>query len=174
MQFLNEKVEFLAKIFRVVTFDAVHSKLGKIKRVAVDHCGATVILPLISPTEILLLRNRREVVQKKLIEIPAGCLEQGEDPLACAHRELLEESGFRAKKMEPLCEFYTSPGFCTEYLYVFTATDLVYEGQNLDDSEEIEVFTTSLDEAYRMIERKEIVDGKTITALLMHRMRSQI
>lgn len=171
MQFLNEKEQFFSKTFRVVTFDAIHPKIGVVKRAAVDHCNATVILPFLSSTEIILLKNQRDVVQEKLLELPAGCMEEGENPLECAHRELLEESGFRAMKMEPLCEFYTTPGFCTEYLHIFAAYDLVFEGQNLDESEEIEVLTLSLEDAYDLIDRKEIKDGKTITALLMHRIR---
>lgn len=172
MKFLNEKELFFSKIFRVVTFDAFHPKMGKVARVGIDHCKATVILPFLSSKEIILLKNQRDVVKEKLLELPAGCIEEGEDPLECAHRELLEESGYQAKRMEPLCEFYTSPGFCTEYLYVFAAYDLVYEGQQLDDSEEIEAFPISLEEAYRLIEQKKITDGKTITALLFHRVFS--
>src|SRR5687768_7732547 len=78
----------------------------------VDHPGAVVILPLLDPHHLILIKNKRKAVNETLYELPAGLLEASELPLMCAKRELEEETGFKAKTITPMLEFYTSPGFC--------------------------------------------------------------
>ncbi len=91
------------------------------EREFVSHPGAVVILPLLTPTTLILIRNHRFAIDQSLWELPAGTLEPNEDLLVCAHRELEEETGYRAKQMTPLLEFFSSPGYCNEKLFVYKA-----------------------------------------------------
>ncbi|MFT3788748.1 MAG: NUDIX hydrolase [Tepidisphaeraceae bacterium] len=141
----------------------------RVKREVIVHGGSVVILPLLSETEILLIRNYRYAVRKYLLELPAGTLEKGEDPTNCAGRELQEETGYLAGRIKSLGHFYASPGITSEKMYAFAAYDLQKTVQNLDEGEEIEVVPTKIDDALAMIRTGEIEDGKTIAALLMWR-----
>jgi ADP-ribose pyrophosphatase len=137
-------------------------------REIVIHPGAVVILPFLEPDRILLIRNRRYSVGQILVELPAGTLEKGEQPMNCAGRELVEETGYLAKRLQPLGNFFSSPGILSEKLYAFAAYDLQKTHSALDEGEEIEVQPASLDEAIEMIRSGEIHDGKTIATLLMY------
>lgn len=141
-----------------------------LRREAVLHPGAVVILPLIDPQTILLIRNRRFVVDEVLWELPAGTRESGEPPSTTAQREVLEETGYRAGKLEPLHRFYTTPGFCNEAIFAYLATDLSQEAQDLDPGEEIEAVPTSLETALQWIKEGKVKDGKTIATLLFYQM----
>ncbi len=134
----------------------------------VVHPGAVVILPFLKPDQILLIRNHRHAVGENLLELPAGTLEKSEEPINCAGRELLEETGFLAGRLKPLGNFFTSPGVLSEKMYVFAAYDLEMRVTNLDDGEEIETQPVSFDEAIGMIQQGQIHDGKTIATLLMY------
>lgn len=136
------------------------------KREVVQHPGATVIVPMISPKEVVLIKQFRYCVKKELWEIPAGTVEEGESPLACAERELIEETGYRAGKIEPMGGFFTSPGFCDEYLHLFLATQLEPCQADQDTDEQIEVHVMTLEDALSRIETGEIVDAKTIVGLV--------
>jgi ADP-ribose pyrophosphatase len=115
---------------------------------------------------VLLVRQFRLAADQVLREIPAGTLNQGEDPLACAERELQEETGFRPGKLEPLGGIFVAPGYTTEYIHLFIGTNL-YESQlQGDDDEFLEVDRVPLKEAIVMIERGDIIDAKTVSALL--------
>ena len=120
------------------------------------HPGAVVILPLLADGRVVLIRNRRYT------------LEKGQDPMACAARELVEETGYRAARLKPLGGFYSSPGILTEKLYAFAAYDLRTESTALEEGEEIEVQPTAWDDAIGMIGEGLIQDGKTIATLLMY------
>jgi ADP-ribose pyrophosphatase len=138
------------------------------KREVVVHPGAVVILGLLNDGRILLIRNRRYSVDQTLIELPAGTLEKGEDPMNCAGRELLEETGYLAGRLKPIGVYYTSPGILSEKMYAYTAYDLQKQESALEEGEEIEVEPTAIDEALRMIGDGRIQDGKTIATLLMY------
>ncbi|MBI4830994.1 MAG: NUDIX hydrolase [Candidatus Lindowbacteria bacterium] len=124
---------------------------------------------MLSDTEVVLIRQFRHSAGKIMWEIPAGTFEPGEEPLACAERELVEETGYRAAMMKPLGGFYTSPGFCDEFIHLFVATGLqpcASGAQKADSDEQINVNTVAMSEALRKIESGEIVDGKTIVGLM--------
>lgn len=132
------------------------------------HSGAVVILPFVSPDRILLLRNRRYTVGQILVELPAGTLEKGEDPMDCAGRELQEETGHLAGRLTRLGSFFASPGILTEKMYAFAAYDLQRTAPAPEDDEELEVFDVSFDEAVSMIRDGQIQDAKSIATILMY------
>src|SRR5213595_569376 len=138
------------------------------KREVVVHPGAVVILPFLDAGTILLIRNRRYAVGQILIELPAGTIEKGEDPINCAGRELLEETGHLAKRIKPIASFFTSPGILSEKMHAFAAYDLQKEHQALEEGEEIDVHSVPFDQAIAMIKTGEIADGKSIATLLMY------
>jgi len=139
---------------------------GEIIRDVVEHPGAAVILPQLDDGRIVLIRNLRRTVGKVLWELPAGTLEPGEAPEACAAREVEEETGYRAGTIVPLTEFFASPGILNERMYGFVATDLEPTAQALDHDEEIEVFPIPAWQVRDMVKDGHIEDGKTIAILL--------
>ncbi len=134
----------------------------------VVHPGAVVILPLLSDGTVILIRNRRYAVGEKLVELPAGTLEAGEAPMNCAGRELVEEAGFLAGRLQRLTAFYASPGIISERIYAFAAFDLEPAAVDPDEGEEIEVVPTPFGEAIEMVRDGRIQDAKTIATLLYY------
>ncbi len=132
----------------------------------VEHPGAVVILARLDPDTVVLIRNERFAVGETLLELPAGTLEPDERPIDCAARELEEETGYLAKSLKPLIEFYSTPGFSNEKLYLFEASELIKTKQNLDENERIEVELFSMSQALQMIHSGQIRDAKTIASLL--------
>ena len=137
----------------------------------VRHPGASAIVPLLSDPqaedpEVLLLQQFRYAAGGIVWEIPAGVLEPGETPEACARRELLEETGARAHTLERLTTIYTTPGFTDERIHLFVASGLTVEATSHEADEVIQVEARPLSAALEMIQRGELVDGKTIVALL--------
>ncbi|BAM04944.1 NUDIX hydrolase [Phycisphaera mikurensis] len=155
---------------------------GVQRREIAEVADAVVVLPLLvtnpgndplaalatdpTLTDVVLIRNERHSVNDTLWELPAGTLEAGEDPLACARRELEEETGYAAETLVPLGGFFSSPGFTTEYLHAFVAVGLAATEQSLDETEKIEVFPTSWQETMDKVERNEIRDAKSVALLL--------
>lgn len=139
----------------------------EIVRDVVRHPGGAGALPLFDDGRVALVKQYRHPARRELLEIPAGRIEVGETPEECATREVEQEIGFRAGGIEKLAEFYSTPGFCEEKLYVYLATELIPSSQNLDHDELIEIVYLPLAEAVRMVERGEIQDSKTIIALLL-------
>lgn len=134
----------------------------------VTHPGAAVILPLLPDDQILLIHNYRPAVGRELLELPAGTLDLPESPRDCALRELAEETGYQAGRLEPLCSFHSSPGFCTELLHVFVATELKPGPTRHEASEQIRLTPMKYAEALAAIGGGQIADGKTIAALLFY------
>lgn len=136
------------------------------KREVVEHPGAVGIVPLLPGPRVVLLRQWRYCVGQWLLEIPAGTLEPGEEPLGCARRELIEETGYAAARVEPVVSFYTTPGFCTELLRVFLATELTAAEASRDEDELLTTVTVEWDEALAMCLDGRIRDAKTIAGIL--------
>ena len=139
-----------------------------IQRDVVLHPGAVAILPLLDADHVVLLRNHRFILNEVLWEIPAGTLEPGEDPLETARRELAEETGYRAGKLEKLCEFYMSPGILRERMHLFLATQLMAGKDSREPGEEIENLAVPWSEAIGMVESGTIRDAKTLAGLLYY------
>ena len=137
-------------------------------REVVIHPGAVCILPITADDQVILIRNFRYPIGQYLLEVPAGTLEKNEDPINCAGRELLEETGYLAGRMKPIGNFFTSPGILSEKMYAYAAYDLEQQQQALEEGEEIELQPTPYADVMRMLERGEIHDGKTIATLLLY------
>jgi ADP-ribose pyrophosphatase len=136
------------------------------KRELVRHPGAVALVALDETGKVLLVRQFRVAAGRVLVEIPAGTLDPDETPEVCAMRELQEETGFKPGQLEYLGGFFVAPGYTTEYIHLYLATELSESRLPGDDDEFIEVERVPLAEALAMIERGEIVDGKSIIGLL--------
>ena len=158
-------------IYKGKVFDLYQAKIreGEIeyKREIVKHHGSAVIIPVFADKTVALVRQYRHAAEEYLLEIPAGTLEKGESPEVGARRELEEEIGFTTEKIEKLTEFYVSPGFLTEKMFVFLATDLTETAQNLDEDEVISIERFSFPELFRKIRNGEIEDAKTIVGVIL-------
>lgn len=131
------------------------------------HPGAAAILPFLPDGRVLLIRQYRHAVGGFLLEVPAGKLDPGETPIECAARELEEETGQRAGRIEPLGALWPSPGFTDERIHLFVARALVPTEQRLDADELIELVPMSFEEALRRVRAGEISDAKSAMALLL-------
>jgi ADP-ribose pyrophosphatase len=179
IEVLSSKVSFEGPVFRVVT-DEVREPGGQPRRRdVVRHHGSVVIFAVDDSKSkrdplILLERQYRHAAAQYLYEIPAGSLEPGEDPLAGGKRELLEETGYKAKHWSKLVRYYASPGFLGEWMQIFVAEGLTPGDAQPEEDEQIELFAVPLSELLREIEAGRILDAKTIAATLLYdRLRKQ-
>jgi ADP-ribose pyrophosphatase len=135
-------------------------------REIVEHSDCVAILALDDEDNVLLVEQFRKPVEKKLLEVPAGGIEPGEGLEECVRRELREETGFLPKRLERLGGFYSSPGYSTEYLHLFLATELVSSPLQAEDSESIRLVRVPLSEVLGLVNSGAICDAKSIAALL--------
>ncbi len=135
-------------------------------REVVACADAVAVVALTDLNEVLMVKQYRHPAGQELWEIPAGKIEAGESPLQSAQRELEEETGYRAHNWRQVYSFYTSPGFCTEKIYLLLASDLTKYNQNLDPDEFIEMKKISLPAVMQMVASGQILDAKTIVGLL--------
>ncbi len=168
---LNMRRVFTGKIFRLETCEVLLPNGHRAKREVIRHSGAAAIVAVDNEGRILLVRQYRVASDQLMIEIPAGLLDEGEDPGHCAVRELQEETGYKPGRIERLGGFYVAPGYTSEYIHVFLATDLIESQLPPDSDEFIEILRVSLPDALAMIERGEIADSKTIIGLLRYAKR---
>ncbi|MFC4103803.1 NUDIX domain-containing protein [Paenibacillus xanthanilyticus] len=133
-------------------------------REIVRHPGAAAVLALLDD-KMLVVEQYRKPMEKFQVEIPAGKLDAGEDPMVAAARELEEETGYRAGKLRPLSAFYTSPGFADEKLYVYIAEELTLGESRPDEDEYLNVSAITFEEAQQYIREERISDAKTVLAV---------
>jgi len=161
-EIIHRGVRFDLERLRVTT-----SAGDEVVREVVRHPGAVVIVALDGAGGVVLIRNQRPAVGRAVWELPAGTLEPGEAPEITAGRELEEETGYRPERVEKLGEFYTTPGLTDELMRAFVARGLTLAGQRLEAGEEIEAEVVPLERAWAMIDSGELMDAKSIVALLL-------
>lgn len=135
-------------------------------REIVEHSGGVAIIPVDDNGDVWCVRQYRYAFESHMLEVPAGKLDEGEEPLACAIRELSEETGFTADHYTFLGELYPSPGYCKEILYLYLATGLKSGKAHLDEGEFLDVEKHSLSELVDMVMRNELPDAKTAMAII--------
>ena len=133
----------------------------------IQHPGAAAMVPMMSPDEVILIKQYRHAIREFIWEIPAGTLDPKESPLNCARRELIEETGYAATDWHQLGTITPLPGCSDERIHIFLALNLEIAEQNLDDDEMLKVHQLKLDDALQMILTGEIADGKTISGLFL-------
>lgn len=164
---LESRSIFEGKVIKV-RVDRVRLHGGQVsEREIVEHLGAVAVVPVDENGMVYLVRQYRKPLEKMLLEIPAGKLEQGEDPLECARRELTEEIGFFPGMIRKLTFYYSSPGFSNEGIHLYLATNLIRQDTPGEEGEFLEVLSMPLAEALAMVMSQDIEDGKTIAGLLM-------
>lgn len=141
---------------------------GKITNLdVVSHPGAVTLVPVDSQGRILFVRQYRHAVGKMLLELPAGTLDPGEQPNICALREVREETGMSAAKLEHIGEFFLAPGYSTEFMYIYLATGLQPDPLPGDEDEFITVEPMAIDDVPELISQGKIRDAKSLAALLL-------
>lgn len=170
LKLLKRTKVYEGRVFNTIVDDVEYPSGNKSIREVAEHGGGGVALAVFPDNKIILIRQHRYPFDEFIWELPAGKLNKGEDPLHCAQRELEEETGYLARTWKKLTSMYTSPGFCSEVLHVYMATDLheAPDGKKLEEGEETMTMNIlPIDEAIRMIERQEIVDGKSIAGIFL-------
>lgn len=151
-----------------IRVDTVEKASGaKTTREVVEHSDCIAVIAIDEQGNVLLVRQFRHAVDKFLLEVPAGGIDPGEEPIDAVRRELQEEIGYFPRRIDKLGGFYATPGYGTEYLHCFVATDLVPARLMAEDTDDIELVRVSRDEIPRLIASGEICDAKSIAALLM-------
>ncbi len=164
---LHEDVIFQGKVFDLARVRFRTPSGGEHTYDLVKHHGAVTILPIDAQGRIWFVRQYRIGAEQSLLEIPAGVLEEGETPEHSARREIQEEIGMAAKKMEKLGEFYMVPGYSTEKMTIYLATELYDSPLPTDEDEYLERESIPVKEVMEMVRRGEILDGKTLATLLL-------
>jgi ADP-ribose pyrophosphatase len=169
MKLISSRERYKCRLF-TVTEDYARDPGGfEIRRSIVRHAGSAVMMAVDAKKRVLLVRQYRLPAGKEIWELPAGRLDPGENPLKAARRELIEETGYRAKKWTKLVTFYPSPGYVAEKMTLFIAEDLTEGEATPMDDERIETRWFSPKELDAMIRTGRIIDGKTIIGFLMWR-----
>jgi ADP-ribose pyrophosphatase len=137
-------------------------------REVVEHQECVAVVAVDDKDNVLLVKQYRKPVDKELLEIPAGGIDPGETPEECVRREMREETGFLPQRVERLGGFYSAPGYSTEYLYLYLATDLVHSPLQAEDSESISLVRKPLKDIPQLIASGAIVDAKSIAGLLLY------
>jgi ADP-ribose pyrophosphatase len=147
-------------------FDVVVEQWGVREREIVEHRGATAIVAVDADGFVVLVRQTREAARKRLLELPAGTLEHGEQPLETAKRELHEEVGLHGGRWRKLATFYSSPGFCREQVHLFLADEVEIGTPSPEEGEDVEVVRWRIEEIGERL--SELEDAKTIAGLLLY------
>ena len=147
-------------------FDVTLERWGESEREIVDHPGAVAVVPVDAEDRVVLVRQLREPARTELLELPAGTLEEGEEPAPCARRELAEETGLAGGAWRHLATFWTTPGFCRELMHVYVAEGVKEGQQRPDDDESIELVRIPVAELPARLD--ELEDAKTLAGVLLY------
>ncbi len=161
---------------KILDFSVYNIKIEgrKVKREMVEHGGASAMLGFDEKGKVILVKQHR-FPHGYVLEIPAGTIEKGEKPLACAHREMVEETGYKAKKMTHLLSYYPSIGYNTEVIHCYVASGLKKVAEIAPDNDEfISVVKMDLQKLINMIKKGKIVDSKTICAILTYAAKKKL
>jgi len=151
----------------IVRSDQVRTPNGEVKLDIIEHPGSVVLVPIGAKGEVYFVRQYRHPATEEMLELPAGTLEPGEAPEACAAREIREEIGMAAAHFEELGAFYLAPGYSTELMHVFLASGLSHAPLQPDADEFLSVETFSAAEAYKLAKSGRLTDAKSLAALLL-------
>jgi ADP-ribose pyrophosphatase len=170
---ISSKLAFKGKVFNVYTDTLIEPGGHRNTRDVIRHNGSVVILAVDesknpADPDIILERQYRYAAGQTLIELPAGSRNAGEAPLAAAKREMIEETGFRAKKWTVLIKYFASPGFLGEWMQIYLARDLREGPSALEEDEHLEVFRMPLSQAMKLVAEGKIHDGKTVIGLSLY------
>lgn len=170
LKLLKRNNIYSGKVFATIVDEVEYPSGRKAIREVAQHPGGAVILGAFPDRQVLAIRQFRYPFGETIWELPAGKLERDEDPLHCARREFEEETGYFAAEWKKITTIYTSPGFCTERLHLFLATglSLLPAGRHLEEGEQsITLHKVPLDVLHDMIYRGEIIDAKSICAVIL-------
>ncbi len=156
---------FQGRIIKVRVDQVLLPDGSESSREIVEHSGAVGIVAIDKENNLWMVRQYRKALERVLLEIPAGTLEENEEPLECARRELEEETGLQAAEWQEILSYHSAPGFCDEKLFLFMAQGLSLGESSLDRDEFLEVKKVPLKAAYEMIFSGEIIDGKSIIGI---------
>lgn len=163
---ISSETKYKGKILNL-RIDTVESVNGESTREIVEHSGGAVVLPLLPNKNVVMIRQFRKPLERDVLEIPAGKIEQGESPEETAFRELQEETGYMANNMTLLTKMYPSVGYSEELLYIYLATDLEPGETDFDENEDIDTYSYHIYDLYEMVMEGKIQDAKTQVAILM-------
>lgn len=165
----DSRILHFGKVFDLKVDSLEYDSGNKGIREVAIHKGGAVVVPVTNEGKIVFVKQYRYPIQKYLLELPAGKLEENEDPFVCAERELTEETGYVSTNIKYLGKIYTTPGFCTELLHIYLATQLTPGEHNREEGEfGMSVFELTPKEAVRRIMFGDIVDAKTICGLFYY------
>ena len=157
---------FTGRVFKVDVLDVVLPDNSTSKREIVYHNGGAAVVAIDDDKNVYMVKQFRIATGREMLEIPAGKLDAGEDPMECATRELTEETGMKAENVKWLCSYYATPGYCTEKLHIYLARGLTQYAPHRDEGEFLHIVKMPLAEVVQMIKDGKIQDGKTINGIL--------
>ncbi|TWT69162.1 NUDIX hydrolase [Crateriforma conspicua] len=166
----DEKQLLAGNRFDVHAMELVGSDGKTYIREVVRHPGAVLLLPILDNGDVVMIENYRPTIDQTLLELPAGTREPGEPPEITAERELVEETGYAAGKLQHLHTYFSAPGICDEQMFLFLATDLTAGDAQREAVEQIENRVVPIDQAMQMIRDGQILDAKTIVGLSLYQM----
>jgi len=164
---IGREITYRGGIIDVETLEVVLPDGKKATRDVVLHPGASVVIPVNDKGEVYMVTQYRKPIESSTLELPAGKLDQGEDPKVCAIRELGEETGLEANKVEHLTSIHSTPGFSNEVLHIYMATELTEGEAHADEDEFVDCKKYHIKDLVDMIFKNEITDAKTIVGILM-------
>ncbi len=171
---LESQQIFKGKILTVKIDQVLLQNGNKSTREVVFHPGAVAVLPILANGDLILVKQFRYPVGVELLEVPAGKLDENESPKECALRELEEETGYKAQRIEYIGYIFTTPGFSNEKIYLYVAMDLIKTVQNLDQDELLKVEILRPQEVLNKCLNGEIIDAKTLSLLFLAREKGVI